>query len=139
MPSNELDPVTRCAVDHGFRVVSVKPPAFEGGRQSYVLESDYSAQQGMAILHDCRELAPGQPKSDADLRTIYDRWVGERDCLVGLGYRPEEPPSFEKFVADWRSPQGPWDPLAAVDTASWTDADYAEAKRLCTLEMFDRS
>lgn len=126
-------------MDHGFRVVSVKPPAFEGEKPSYVLESDYSANDGMAILAECRKLAPYQAKTDAELRVIYERWVGERTCLIGLGYRPDEPPSFEKFVGDWRTPHGPWDPLTGVDTGSWSDAEYAQAKKQCILEMFDRS
>lgn len=138
VPTGQLDPVTQCAVDHGFRVVKVKSPQFQGGTPSYVLESDYSTEEGMAILTECRKLAPYQAKTDEELRVIYDRWVGERECLIELGYRPDQPPSFEKFVADWRTPHGPWDPLTGVDTRSWTDTEYAEAKKRCILEMFDR-
>ena len=72
------------------------------------------------------------------LRTIFRRWLDERTCLVELGYRPDPAPSFERFVSDWRSFDGPWMPIDGVNTNAWSDADYAEAKEQCTLEFFDR-
>jgi hypothetical protein len=102
-----------------------------------VLESDYEPEEGFAIIVACREkYSPYHEKTTGELRVIYDRWVAERDCLTELGYRPAEPPSFEKFVSDWRT--GPWNPLDGVDTSSWTDAQYRAAKERCTLEFFSR-
>jgi hypothetical protein len=125
-------------IDEGFRVSGVQPPSFEGDPPSYVFESDLPAAEGMTKLVACREkFAPYQEKTEAELRIVYDRWVDERDCLVGLGYQPAEPPSFEKFVSDWKA--GPWMPIDGVDTRSWTDAQYRDAKERCTLEMYDRS
>ena len=62
----------------------------------------------------------------------------ERECLVGLGYHPVEPSTFEKFLADWRTNQPPWMPIDGIDTGVWTDADYQTAKKTCTLEFFSR-
>ncbi len=139
IPTGQLPRDIQCAVDHGFRLVEVKPPQFEGDAPGYVLQSDLPAAEAFAISLECDKLAPpGREKTDEELRVIYDRWVGERGCLIELGYQPDKPPSFETFVSDWRSPHGPWDPLFGVDTGSWTDAEYAEAKRRCTLEFFDR-
>lgn len=138
IPTGQLPPDIQCLVDHGVRLVEVKPPQFEGDAPSYVLESDLPPKESRAISVECDKLAPpGREKTDEELRVIYDRWVEERGCLIELGYRPDEPPSFETFVSDWRT-TGPWMPIDGVDTNSWTDADYAEAKRRCTLEMFDR-
>lgn len=137
IPTGELPAWVQCAVDQGFRVARVDPPEIEGDPPRYVLEADYPAAQGMEILTACRDKhAPYQEKSTPELRVIYDRWVAERECLIELGYQPDKPPSFEKFVSDWRI--GPWLPIDGVDTGSWTDADYAEAKQRCTLEFFDR-
>lgn len=137
IPTGELPAWVQCAVDQGFRVARVDPPEIEGDPPRYVLEADYPAAQGMEILTACRDKhAPYQEKSTAELRVIYDRWVAERECLIELGYQPDEPPSFEKFVSDWRI--GPWMPIDGVDTNLWTDADYAEAKQRCVLEFFDR-
>lgn len=92
----------------------------------------------MAIMVECSEKYPQPEKTDAEVRVIYDRWVKERECLVGLGYDPVEPPTFEKFMADWRS-TGPWMPIDGIDTNAWSGADYEAAKKACTLEFFSRS
>lgn len=138
IPTGPLPPLTQCLVDHGFRIAKVEPPQAEWDTPSYVLESDLSVDQAMVVMDECRKLHPSAQKTDAELRVIYDRWIEERTCMVGLGYQPAEPPSFEQFLSDWRSPRGPWMPIDGVDTGSWTSAEYEEAKAKCTLEMFDR-
>jgi hypothetical protein len=138
IPTDELPPDTRCLVEHGFKLVAVLPPEIEGDAPGYKLESDLPPEQATAVVKECQKLAPPNvPKTDAELRVIYDRWVDERDCLIELGYRPVPPPSFERFTADWRS-TGPWMPIDGVDTGSWSDAEYREAKDRCTLEFFSR-
>lgn len=137
IPTGQLPPDVRCAVDKGFRVAAIDAPSFEGDATSYRLESDLPTEEAMAILKECREtFNPYRERTAEELRVIYERWVNERQCLIELGYRPAEPPSFEKFAADWRT--GPWMPIDGVDTQSWTDAEYQEAKHRCTLEMFDK-
>lgn len=138
IPAEQLTAFDRCMLDHGFRIAQVKPPSLEGGKPSYVYESDHAPEQGFALMTECRnEFAPYQEKTSAELREIYDRWVAERECLIALGYEPAEPPSLEKFMSDWRS--GPWTPIDGIDTQRWTDVEYRDAKERCTLEMYDRS
>ena len=138
IPVGQLPPDTQCMIDHGWKLIEVRPPEVPGDPPSYKLESDLPPGQQQAIIDECQKLASPPPeKTDQELRTIYDRWVTERECLVGLGYHPTEPPTFEKFAADWRS-SGPWMPIDGVDTGSWTDAAYQAAKGACTLEMFHR-
>ena len=133
------NPVVQCAVEHGLRIVHVEPPELEGDSPSYEFSSDLPIDQAMTILTECRKKF-GQPHKERtleELRVIFDRWVQERACLVRLGYRPVEPPSFETFAATWKS--GPWMPTDGVDTGAWSDTDYREAKIRCSLEMFYRS
>jgi len=138
IPTEELPPDIQCYVDHGFSLVKVMDPTFEGDRPGYQLSTDLPASQTDAIRDECEKLAPPNvPKADDELRVIYDRWVDERDCLIELGYRPALPPSFEKFATDWRS-TGPWMPIDGVDTGAWSDAQYREAKDRCKLEFFSR-
>lgn len=137
IPTYQLPADTRCMVENGFRLVAVLPPAIEGEPPGYKLESDLPPDQLAAIVDKCQKLAPVQAeKTVAELRVIYDRWVGERGCLAELGYEPGEPPSFETFQSEWKT--GPWMPIDGVDTGSWTDLEYTEAKERCTLEMFSR-
>jgi hypothetical protein len=137
IPVDRLPPAIQCMVDGGM-IVDHAVEAYPGASPGYELKmGSLSLERAQALMTECKAKFPSPVLSDADIRVIYDRWVKERECLVGLGYRPMEPPTFEKFVADWRG-TGPWDPLAGVDTNSWTDADYQTAKKSCTLEMFDR-
>ena len=138
IPTGQLPPRVKCMVDRGFRITQVRPPQADWDLPEYVFEFDLPLAQATEVIDECRKLYPTAQKTDAELRVIYDRWIDERRCLVELGYQPAEPPSFEQFLSDWRSPRGPWMPIDSVDTGSWTGAEYEEAKAKCTLEMFDR-
>jgi hypothetical protein len=74
--------------------------------------------------------------SDLEIRDIYYRWIEAYQCLVGLGYQPDPPPSVETFVANYKSLDGPWLPISGIRTEQWTQAQYDEAKAKCTLDMF---
>lgn len=138
IPAEGLPADIQCLVDRGSRLVQIDQPAFPGDPPGYRLESDLSMAEQRAISIECEKLRPAQPeKSDAEVQVVYDRWLGQRECLIGLGYRPEEPPSFETFLSDWRG-DGPWTPLDGVNTRVWSSADYSEAKERCTLEFYDR-
>jgi hypothetical protein len=138
IPAGELPPDIQCLVDHGFTLIKITDPYTEGERPGYQLMSDLPSDQVHEISKECQKLAPPDvQKTDEELRVIFDRWVDERNCLIGLGYQPAPPPSFEKFVADWRS-TGPWMPINGIDTPSWTDTQYREAKERCRLEFYTR-
>jgi hypothetical protein len=138
IPLSDLSPADQCLIDAGFRPVR-RAPAASGGQPSAIgeWETDLAPEQAMIAGERCRELVgPRVAKSEAEILEIYRRWLDERTCLVRLGYQPQPPPSAEKFVEDWRT--GPWMPIDGIDTAAWTDAEYAEAKSKCTLEFYDR-
>jgi len=138
IPTGQLPARVQCLVDRGFRITEVRPPQAEWDLPEYVFEFDLPTAQAMEVLDECGRLNPTVQKTDDELRVIYERWIKERTCLVELGYQPAEPPSLEKFLSDWRSPNGPWMPIDGVDTGSWTGAEYELAKSKCILEMFDR-
>lgn len=118
--------------------MEVEPPDFPGEPPGYILEANLTMDEARPIREKCDKLKPHRPeKTEAEVRVVYDRWLGQRDCLIGLGYRPHEPPSFETFLSDWRG-DGPWTPLDGVNTRVWSGAEYAEAKERCTLEFYDR-
>jgi hypothetical protein len=139
IPANELPPDTQCYVEHGFKIVGILQGA-AGEPPGYKLEAPMSDEEAAAVAKECDKLEPDAPeKTDEEIREIYDRWVGERECLVSLGYSPAEPPSFETFLEDYRhGPSGPWMPIDGVDTGVWSDSEYQTAKSRCTLEMFGR-
>lgn len=137
IPTGEETALDRCLLNAGFRPTVIHPPSLPGEKPWYEWESDLPLAENVAKLSECRDrYSPYKEKTAAELRVVYDRWINERNCLASKGYDPVQPPSFEKFVADWKI--GPWTPLAGIDTRSWTDAQYAEAKKDCTLEMYDR-
>jgi hypothetical protein len=139
VPTGKLPPDTQCLLDHGFSLTAVLPAEVPGDAPGYKLETDLDPDQIDAISKECRKLvSPPPEKSDAEIKVIYDRWMEERLCLIGLGYHPVEPSTFEKFLADWRTGVSPWMPTDGVDTGTWSGADYETAKQTCTLEFFSR-
>lgn len=137
IPVEQLPPNIRCLVEHGARIIEVQPPLRPGAPPRYVLSLDLPLDEARKISEECNKLrSPSPPLSEAEIRETYERWVTEYECLVELGYRPDPPPSVEKFIADWQT--GPWDPLQGIDTGDWTDAQYQEAKDRCGLEFFSR-
>jgi hypothetical protein len=94
-------------------------------------------REAAAARDACDLLAPPPPhRSDQDLREIYDRWVGQRLCLMEMGYTPTEPPSFEQFLSDWRG-RGPWTPIDGVNVDAWSADEYRAAKERCVLEFLE--
>ncbi len=133
IPTGNLTAFDRCMLDAGWKILAVHsvPP---GAPQTYTWSSDASSKDSS----HCNILQPSPHiLTDTEIRATYDRWVGERNCLVGLGYGPDSPPSFETFLASWNT--GPWMPINGIDTNNWTDAEFSAAKARCTLEFFDRA
>jgi hypothetical protein len=123
-------------LDAGFRISAVhsgapgEPPGFDWSLDIKGLD----IQAITARNHQCDALMPSPHTATvAEIRQVYDRWVGEYSCLVGLGYHPDTPPSVETFIASYNT--GPWMPIDGIDTTLWTDADFHQAKAKCTLEF----
>lgn len=114
VPAEELRPVDRCMFDAGFRATEVH--AGRAGSNSdyswdvptwYVWEAAGDGATPAAMV-DCRNrFAQYKEKTVEEVREIYDRWVLERECLIGLGFQPASPPPFETFQGSWKT--GPLD------------------------------
>jgi hypothetical protein len=136
IPTGGLDPYVQCMVDAGWKIIAVHPGSpHPGYDMTYPGQPDSEAQ---ARTQQCYALMPSPVwPSDDEVRAIYNRWVGEYNCLIGLGYQPDPPPSVETFVASYRT--GPWDPSEGVAWDSWSQAQLSQAKAKCTLEMLPDS
>jgi len=140
VPAEDMPPDIKCLVEHGARIVKVIPPQVPGDLPGYQLELELPPDEAREVSAKCQELAPESPqRTDEELLVVYERWLDQRECLIELGYTPDEPTSFETFLSGFRSPQGPWTPIDGIDTQNWTTGQYQEAKEQCTLEFFDRS
>ena len=134
IPTGNLSAYYQCMLDAGWEITGVQSPR-PGESPNYMFQIKGDVDE--AKLQQCDALQPSHaPMTEAEIRETYDRWVGEYNCLIGLGYQPDPPPSVETFVAGWNTPhQGPWMPIDGVDTDHWTQAQYDEAKAKCTLEF----
>lgn len=134
----ELTAFDQCMLDAGFKTGVYHEDGGAGYPGWYEWSTDHSPQEASRLSNECRaRFRPYREKTPAELREIYDRWISERECLVRLGWKPVAPPTFEKFLEQWRT--GPWMPVDGVDTGSWTYIEFREAKDACALEFFDRS
>ncbi len=135
IPEEDLPAHIRCAIEHGMRLETMVPSRLPGGAPGFGMTSDLPNDQALAVMEACAKLSPWRgTKTDAGIRAVYDRWVYEWRCLVSLGFQPTEPPTFEKFLVDWRG-QGPWMPFDGLDAEVVRSAAFDQAKTSCTLEM----
>lgn len=137
IPTGNLSAYAQCMIANGWRLVAIHsagPGAAEPGYEWTRDNDGKSPDEIRALMEKCHALRPSpRPLTEAEIREIYDRWVGEYRCMVGLGYQPDPPPSFETFLATWMT--GPWDPTFGVDIRHWTQSQYDEAKAKCGLEF----
>lgn len=137
IPTSQLNPEQQCYVAHGFKLVKITPSGVEGEGPGYKFIADMTPGELDVAMKECAKFhSEAPPETEAQIRATYDRWVHERDCLVGLGYQPPEPPTFERFLATWAT--GPWSPIDGIDTNAWDDSEYQRVKQACGLEMFNR-
>jgi hypothetical protein len=137
IPISQLNPEQQCYVAHGFKLVKIMPSGVEGEPPGDKFVADLTPEEFDAVTKLCAVYhTEAPPPTEAQIRATYDRWVRERDCLVGLGYQPTEPPTVERFLVTWGT--GPWAPIDGIDTNAWTDSEYQRVKQSCGLEMFNR-
>ncbi len=72
--------------------------------------------------------SPPAQLSDAEIRAVYERWLGTAECLREQGYEPDEPTSVEAFVDAWRG-EGPWNPYQSIQADG--PGDFERLNRLC--------
>jgi len=138
VPADELRPVDKCIFDAGFRATEIHPGrSGSNGDYAWNVPTTFAwvaVGEGatMAAMSACgNQFGSRGEKSVDEVREIYDRWVLERECLIGLGLQPASPPPFEAFLGQWRT--GPWMPVDGVPFEALGDA----AKHSCGLEMLD--
>jgi hypothetical protein len=122
IPTGALDPFLQRMVDAGWQILQynpqVSPPFYE---LSGPTEMDSAA---VASEVACQALQPnGGWPTDDEIRKIYYRDVDEYNCLVGLGYQPDPPPSVETYVDSYRT--GPWEPIDGVGWSGWSYDEWA--------------
>lgn len=105
------------------------------GAPGYGFTSGLPPERVTQIMEACGQLSPyRRQQTDADLRIVYDRYLQERVCLVGLGYTPDDPPTFETFLSGWRSGRA-WFPIDGIPDSLMIGSAFAQAKEQCTLEF----
>ena len=135
IPTSDLSAFQQCMLAAGFTNAGLGAPSPGAASDEWIAGPD--VKNPMGALQDCRNgYAPYHEKTPEEIRVVYERWVGEYQCLVSLGYRPHEPPSEETFVQTWTT--GPWMPIDGISTIDWSDQQYQQAKGKCGLEMYDR-
>ena len=140
IPTGDLDPFARCMVGIGWEITAVNTPFASGFPTSYQWKytGDLNSQEVLVQTQQCKALRPVAPTlTTNELRALYDHWVEVYHCLVGLGYQPDPPSSFETFLATYFDKKtGPWMPIDGVDVDHWTQAQYDQAKSKCNLDMW---
>jgi hypothetical protein len=140
IPTGDLTAFDRCMLDAGFYIVGANTASGAPTKFRYAVDTKVvELSVAEARQEKCVAMLPPDPTfSEAEVRDIYKRWVGEYHCLLGLGYHPDAPPSVETFIASYYGHPnvGPWTPINGIHTEYWTKAEYDEAKSKCTLEFF---
>ena len=79
-------------------------------------EADEAAEEAEAACLEVVGPHPTRaPRSEEELDQLYDLSVEKYDCLVQQGYRPAEPPTREKWLAEYSSGNA-WDPFIDPNT-----------------------
>jgi hypothetical protein len=135
IPTGGLDSFVQCMVNAGYKITYYNAQA---SPLQYELSGPEMNPELHARVEQCQALQPSTSwPSDDEIRQIYSRWVGEYNCLIGLGYQPDPPPSVETFTADYTmsNGHGPWGPIDGTGWEGWSQAQYDQAKAKCTIEM----
>ncbi len=114
---DEFGPVhAECLREQGFEAESTPDGLAVGGPG--VPDDQHDAH--WQATYRCRIAYPVHPRfrvpmTDAQVRVIYDYFVDELvGCLEGEGYEVAPAPSWEAFLAQWRSADPHWDPHDSV-------------------------
>ncbi len=137
IPIEDINPYGRCLLDNGFYIGEVHLSPVPGATPFYAYGFTIGEDEAIEIAHACRDkYAPQHEPTEDEIREVYARWVDERECLIRLGYQPQEPPSVETFIQTYHT--GPWMPIDGTGYTTWTYEEYSTAKIECGLEMYDR-
>lgn len=105
----------RCMEDLGFEA---EPDAY-GGYSGPASSSPEVAEQWIAASQTCMEQTGWgvEDYNDTQLADLYALEVEQYECLLDLGYSPEEPPSVQQYIDSWTSQtEAPYQPFGSVVT-----------------------
>jgi hypothetical protein len=136
IPTGNLSAFDRCLIAAGYQIKAFNPDSQGRSQYQWTLEkTGADADRAREEQEQCKTLSPSPHiLTDAEVADVYNLWVDEYHCLVGMGYEPTSPPSVEAFIASWKT--SVWMPIDGIDTDHWTQTQYDQAKAKCTLEFF---
>lgn len=131
-----------CVRAAGFVVVEED----DGSGPSFYVDAPVEQQPAAdAATNTCRadlgDPGSGLPPTADQVSSLYDFYLDQRDCLIGMGHPVDEPPSRETFIATYNSNDGTtWFPYrqVAMLVAGQDPATWAEVNRRCP-QTFDEA
>lgn len=111
-PVDALTATIRCMEERGFEATA---DAY-GGFSSPEMGPEQSALWREAAEECKAETGWGvENYDDEQLAELYALEVEQFDCLVDLGYTPQEPPSLQSYIESWGGgSEPPYQPFASV-------------------------
>lgn len=115
-PMTRLDLLTdtiRCMEDLGFEAVADPFGGYTGPKS----QSPEMAEQWIDASQTCMEQTGWgvEDYNDDQLAELYTLEVAQYECLLELGYSPEEPPSVQQYIDSWSSrTNSPYQPFGTV-------------------------
>lgn len=103
-PVDALTATIRCIEDRGFEAVADEYGGFTSPEMSPEL-----SEQWRAVAEECKaETGWGiEDYDDEQLATLYELEVEQYECLLELGYLPDQPPSLQAYIDSWSSTTDP--------------------------------
>ncbi|MGO0577290.1 hypothetical protein [Ornithinimicrobium panacihumi] len=105
-----------CMNDSGFPVALDAAGGMSWSAATEAQQKDYETAMYLCVAQYPWDPKAYQPWNDAQLRALHAHQTGEvTDCLTRLGHPPPEPPTLEKFSADYRNNVSPrWHPYHGI-------------------------
>ena len=111
-PVDALTATIRCMEDRGFEARADE----SGGFSSPEMGPELS-RQWQAAAEACKAKTGWgiEDYSDQQLADLYELEVEQYECLLELGYTPDQPPSLQAYIDSWSgSSEAPYQPFARV-------------------------
>lgn len=118
-PSEWLKETAQCLRDLGYQIVITNPTdgSQPGVNAPYV--TGVPAAKKFAKANDkcaAKLGVPPDPQTAAEISGARDHKVAQYNCLVGLGYQPEAPPSLQSWDDQYRAGTLSYDPISTLAT-----------------------
>lgn len=128
-PVEYVERLVRCIRTGGGEVELVNAVTFSANPGP-----DMSDQQMQELMSDCRAKAGPPPERQTDpetARRVYAAYLDVRECLMGLGYEPDPPPSEDVFVESFGGQDGGWFPYNGLEDQFVSMGQQLEVEEQC--------